>query len=243
MSSAPENHLLNHASSTSNGHSNNNSGILHPPSTLAGATAIKPSNSAASSLSTSLMPYYDLEEDNAWVLVYGFSTQSQKEELVLLFDSFGRVIHRHGGVTATSNWIAIQYQSRLEAEKALSHRPIELVGPVFCGVERLSPQKRQSLFHASVATTTATAESTAPTEYLPLTNGSASERTGTQVLFTQMVPVTTGTSNSNNNGFASSSGGLEEKDILLYGDESEQLRRAGQKSICEELLGWWFGWD
>jgi hypothetical protein len=238
--------VLNHASSTSsNGHSNNNSGILHPPSTLAGTNSIQPPNGVASSLSTSIVPYHYLDEDNAWVLVYGFSTQSQKEELVRLFDSFGRVIHRHGGVTASSNWIALQYQSRLEAEKALSHRPIELVGPVFCGVERLTPQKRQSLFHASAAaTTTATAETTAVIEYPALMNGSASERTSTTpVLFTQMVPVTTGTSNSNNNGFASSSGGLEEKDILLYGDESEQLRRAGQKSICEELLGWWFGWD
>jgi hypothetical protein len=57
--------------------------------------------------------------ESAWVFVFGATINSELYELVThTLSEFGRIVtHR-----SRSNWIAVRYQSELEAEKALCHK-------------------------------------------------------------------------------------------------------------------------
>lgn len=80
-----------------------------------------------------------LSSGGSWILVYGYTNQSQYEELVRQFSSFGQVLKHQGSCQpGRSNWIAFQYESILEAEKALCHQHTEIVDGIFCGVKRLA---------------------------------------------------------------------------------------------------------
>ena len=81
-----------------------------------------------------------------WVLIYGYTTHQQYKKLLKQFSSYGRVLNHKKPSTLNDdkaenpqNWLALQYESRLEAEKALCHDHFELSDTgVFCGVKRLN---------------------------------------------------------------------------------------------------------
>eukprot|EP00541_Cyclophora_tenuis_P004351 CAMPEP_0116542556 /NCGR_PEP_ID=MMETSP0397-20121206/1079_1 /TAXON_ID=216820 /ORGANISM="Cyclophora tenuis, Strain ECT3854" /LENGTH=260 /DNA_ID=CAMNT_0004066573 /DNA_START=25 /DNA_END=807 /DNA_ORIENTATION=+ len=81
------------------------------------------------------------EEIGSWVVVYGFSTEAEQDEVLRRFRSFGNVVAVRGG---KSNWVALQYRSPIEAEKALCHHTSVLGGCVI-GVVRMDPRLRDSL--------------------------------------------------------------------------------------------------
>jgi Nup53/35/40-type RNA recognition motif len=83
-----------------------------------------------------------------WVVVYGFTTPAQYESVIHHFDSFGRIVsHRLG----QSNWVALEYESLLQTEKALTQTCLLMDG-VVVGVTRLTLSLRQSLDWNSAST-------------------------------------------------------------------------------------------
>lgn len=73
-----------------------------------------------------------------WVLVYGYSTEEQYQEILRLFRTFGRVLDYQGPCQpGRSNWVALQYETRLDAERARCHQHVQLMDGVFCGVKLL----------------------------------------------------------------------------------------------------------
>lgn len=80
-----------------------------------------------------------------WILIYGYNNHKQYQALLEKFSSYGRVIKQKKPSALidpkslnSPNWLALQYESHLEAEKALCHDHFQLEGGVFCGVKRLS---------------------------------------------------------------------------------------------------------
>lgn len=81
-------------------------------------------------------------DDDSWVLVYGFSSKAQYDEVLQRFDAFGRVISQRGG---RLNWVSLRYESNLEAEKALCQQPCILSDGSVVGVCRMDQKLTQSL--------------------------------------------------------------------------------------------------
>eukprot|EP00545_Synedropsis_sp_CCMP1620_P001168 CAMPEP_0119006124 /NCGR_PEP_ID=MMETSP1176-20130426/2123_1 /TAXON_ID=265551 /ORGANISM="Synedropsis recta cf, Strain CCMP1620" /LENGTH=291 /DNA_ID=CAMNT_0006958011 /DNA_START=57 /DNA_END=932 /DNA_ORIENTATION=- len=79
---------------------------------------------------------------DSWVLVYGFSSKSQYEEVLCRFDSFGKVVSKRGGQL---NWVALHYESNLEAEKARCQQTCILSDGCVVGVSRMDQKLSQSL--------------------------------------------------------------------------------------------------
>ena len=77
-----------------------------------------------------------------WVLVYGFAPKTQLDEVLRRFDSFGQVIAKRGG---QMNWVALCYESVLEAEKALCQQPIILSDGSVVGVCRIDKKLGSTL--------------------------------------------------------------------------------------------------
>lgn len=81
------------------------------------------------------------DRDN-WVLVYGFAPKTQLDEVMHRFDSFGQVIAQRGG---QMNWVALCYESVLEAEKALCQHPCILSDGSVVGVCRIDKKLSNTL--------------------------------------------------------------------------------------------------
>ena len=79
---------------------------------------------------------------DSWVLVYGFAPKTQFDEVLRRFDSFGRVIAQRGG---QMNWVALRYESVLEAEKALCQQPCILSDGSVVGVCRIDKKLSSTL--------------------------------------------------------------------------------------------------
>lgn len=83
-----------------------------------------------------------------WVLVYGFTTPAQYESIMRRFDSFGKIVSHRSG---RSNWVALEYESLLQTEKALSQTCLLMDG-IMVGVTRLNLSLKQSLDWNSAST-------------------------------------------------------------------------------------------
>ncbi|XP_076898347.1 nuclear pore complex protein NUP35-like [Bidens hawaiensis] len=82
-------------------------------------------------------------DEEEWVTVYGFSPADTN--LVLReFEKCG-VVLKHVPGPRDSNWMHILYQSRFDAQKALSKNGMQLNGAVIIGVKPVDPMQRQSL--------------------------------------------------------------------------------------------------
>lgn len=76
-----------------------------------------------------------------WVVVYGFTTPAQYESIMRRFDSFGNIVSHRSG---RSNWVALEYESLLQTEKALSQTCLLMDG-IMVGVTRLNLSLKESL--------------------------------------------------------------------------------------------------
>jgi hypothetical protein len=72
-------------------------------------------------------------------MVFGFSTTEQYEQVLHYFRQLGHILDQRGsgGGVRNSNWVALQFESRLQAEKALCHSTVQLSSHIFVGVKRL----------------------------------------------------------------------------------------------------------
>lgn len=72
-------------------------------------------------------------------MVYGFSTTEQYEQVLERFRPYGHILDQRGssGEARNSNWVALQFESRLQAEKAICHSTVQLSSHIFVGVKRL----------------------------------------------------------------------------------------------------------
>jgi len=81
-----------------------------------------------------------------WVVVYGYANEAQYDAIVRKFSSFGKVVsHRGSCCPGRSNWIALEYESIVQAEKALCQQNCLLMDGVIVGVTRLTLSLKQSL--------------------------------------------------------------------------------------------------
>ncbi|XP_076952047.1 nuclear pore complex protein NUP35-like [Bidens hawaiensis] len=88
------------------------------------------------------LPVGSIDEEE-WVTVFGFSPADTN--LVLReFEKCG-VILKHVPGPRDSNWMHILYQSRFDAQKALSKNGMQLNGALIIGVKPVDPMQRQSL--------------------------------------------------------------------------------------------------
>jgi hypothetical protein len=153
-------------------------------------------------------------------LIYGYANANHYQEIIRRFTGYGHVLDRRG----RSNWVALQYESRLQAEKALCHRDLQLADGIFCGVKRLDDNDPILL---QAADNSLSGLWTLPKE--PLL-----ELESESPLMINGGGVTT-----NNNGNSKPNGVLEEKDILLLPGDQTRTKGDGRKaSLCEKVLRW-----
>lgn len=82
-------------------------------------------------------------DEEEWVTIYGFSPADTN--LVLReFEKCGAIL-KHVPGPRDSNWMHILYQSRFDAQRALSKNGMQLNGALIIGVKPVDPMQRQSL--------------------------------------------------------------------------------------------------
>lgn len=161
------------------------------------------------------------QPDGFWVLVYGFHTSEQYEEVLEGFRAAGNVIDVKGAPPSGSrNWVALNYESELAVEKAVCKHPVTLKDGCICGVQRLGKDIHSFLLrHKTKYSTSSESNNTGET-----TSGAA------RSLFTN-TKKDDATTNDNLNE-------MEEDDILMENPERSNER----KTKCESLMAWIYGW-
>eukprot|EP00532_Pseudo-nitzschia_australis_P004783 CAMPEP_0168186296 /NCGR_PEP_ID=MMETSP0139_2-20121125/14346_1 /TAXON_ID=44445 /ORGANISM="Pseudo-nitzschia australis, Strain 10249 10 AB" /LENGTH=295 /DNA_ID=CAMNT_0008108273 /DNA_START=169 /DNA_END=1056 /DNA_ORIENTATION=- len=149
-----------------------------------------------------------------WVVAHGYTSSNEYKELLGILSSFGTIQNQEAG----GNWLAVQYESRLSAEKALSRQSV-LLGNTLCGMTRGTPTLMQSLSSGK---------------------GGHQQRN-------YVVPGEAKSTEEVRKGgktAADTKGKLGEKDILLLENSAYESGEPFQrKSMCDKVLGWYFGWD
>ncbi|KAL0354639.1 UNVERIFIED_CONTAM: Nuclear pore complex protein [Sesamum radiatum] len=114
-------------------------GVVQPGALI---TVPPPREVARPEVKKSLVPVGNLDEEE-WVTVYGFSPADTN--LVLReFEKCG-VILKHVPGPRDANWMHILYQSRSDAQKALSKNGMCINGVLIIGVKLVDPMQRQAL--------------------------------------------------------------------------------------------------
>ena len=75
-----------------------------------------------------------------WVVAHGYTSLNEYKELLGILSSYGTIQSQESG----GNWVAVLYESRVSAEKALTCQPV-LLSNTLCGMTRGTPQLLQSL--------------------------------------------------------------------------------------------------
>ena len=81
-----------------------------------------------------------LQPEENWVMVYGFSTKEQFDEVLSIFERVGFVAETKtfgGSVSASQNWVAINYEDELSAVRARARHPTFLSDGCICGIDQL----------------------------------------------------------------------------------------------------------
>lgn len=224
-----------------NGHKNNNQyhDSLPLAAPAAAATTGASSSNVASSPKVLALTNAPAAINSGWVMVYGFTTLEQYEQVVRRFHSIGTVLqHKGGWVSGQSNWVAFQYASSLEVGKALGQTHCRLeTAPgrsdpgIYCGVKQLQPDDPILLWQQQYAPPT---QPSPPTQSTSLFANSSTPGTTPFGTFNQ-----TGSSGTTTKAY-----GLTEKDILLnhpanvaraylYDDDGKPKR-----GCCLQMLCW-----
>jgi len=106
------------------------------------------------SAKSSLLPYEIPSggDYGNWVVVYGPCTSAQFQTVVRRFGSYGTILTTRGGSGEKANWIALHYDSRLQAEKALCQHNTFLEDNILIGVTRATPTLARQLGFSGVDT-------------------------------------------------------------------------------------------
>ncbi len=151
-----------------------------------------------------------------WVVGFGFAptSVSQCQELIDILSSCGTIQHQISG----GNWVAVQFASRLSAEKALSCQPIYSSGSnIYFGISRLTFERLQIL---------------------------QQQKSKASLSGDWTTAMATDHERQNSSGLKlNSTHNVDEKDILLIENTSAQAAHQSKpESICERFLAWYFEW-
>lgn len=84
-------------------------------------------------------------------MVYGIVNESHYDLCKDYFGKLGNIIATRGSfVPGRQNWVALQYESPLQAEKAKLQRDVELKPGIFCGIRGL-PDNDPVLLHSTTS--------------------------------------------------------------------------------------------
>lgn len=148
-----------------------------------------------------------------WVVAHGYTSSNEYKELLGILSSFGTIQSQEAG----GNWLAVQYESRLAAEKAMCCQPI-LLSNTLCGITRGTPSLLQSLSSSS-------------------SSSSPSNKGGTAEQKQSSEPKTAKPSSL-------PTGKVGEQDILLLENSAYESREPYRpRSVCDKICAWYFGWD
>jgi hypothetical protein len=152
-----------------------------------------------------------------WVVAHGYTSPIEYKELLNILSTFGRIQRQE----ANGNWLAVQFESRLSAEKAICCQPILLTNSL-CGIARGTPDLLQRL-------------NTGKQQQIAAKGSAAKSMEQLQNDTNKTVTTITG-----------KLGKLDENDILLLENSSyadDPRKPYEQRSICDKMLSWYFGWD
>mmetsp|Transcript_21782 Transcript_21782/g.24319 ORF Transcript_21782/g.24319 Transcript_21782/m.24319 type:complete len:297 (-) Transcript_21782:234-1124(-) len=149
--------------------------------------------------------------ESHWVVAHGYSSSIEYKELLAILSSFGRIQREE----ANGNWLAVQFESRLSAEKAICCQPVLLANSL-CGIARGTPSLLQKLNTGKQQQQQQQQQQQPPQKKAHIISVIKSE-----------IPK------------------LDESDILLLENSSDTENRQlyQSKSICDKMLAWYFGWD
>ena len=163
--------------------------------------------------------------NNHWVVAYGYTNQEEFEELLYILSGYGTTVTKF----SNRNWLALQYECRTAAEKALCSQPIILKSASLCGTVRGSKNLLERL----------RSQPSLP----PLLMGSSTNKS---------LSSYSSFNNNKNMLMMEKNQALEEQDILAQyntdrsnGDYYDQDTNMDSypASICEQLFSWYFGWN
>lgn len=146
-----------------------------------------------------------------WVVAHGYTSSNEYKELLGILSSYGTIQSQESG----GNWLAVLYESRLSAEKALCCQPV-LLSNTLCGMTRGTPQLLQSLSSGK-----GEKQSQGLMQKQPVEESS----TGKKLDF-------------------ATKGNLNEHDILQLENSAYESREPYKpKSVCDKVFAWYFGWE
>ena len=195
----------------------------------------KPSTAGLSNNSTSSSAHFQSINYNQWVVLYGFSTMEQYTFMLEKFDKLGTITRKYPSTAfasndsaLSSNWACIQYESALQADKAMCQNSSILnIGgsdSFIVGVMKVDEIIARKLGLKQF-----------------LNNGGEEEKSKISFFGKRdetRPPIGISTS-------------LNEKDVLLNGNDVHDRRLLGpdgtntaprQESVCYKLLAWVYGW-
>ena len=218
--------------------------IEEPTSQYQPGASTKTASPAASTLelkiaTDTVRPRLCPSTSGCWVLVYGFSTAEQRKALVVRFRTFGHILDSRSD--NRSNWIAFQYQSPLEVEKARCHQHMALTlkdgNTIYCGVKRLSDNDPVLVpvggpFLSGLWSSATDASPSLVSETM------TREDSGAIVAFESKAIADEPKSVPGDDGKSR----LEEEDILLASSKDRRASTSGrtQHTTCEKFLRWLF---
>ena len=202
-------------------------------------------------------------EYNKWVILHGFSNSSQCQAILSKFDKLGTVVSKYPSLvhdsTFKGNWICVKYDSELQANKALCQHG------TLMDVDKSACVSASASASASVYTggNGGGEPITCIVGVMSMDEAIAS-RLGLKQFLNQGgvgdasagVGASTGAAIRFNGGktarMGTTSTRLNERDVLLSGDEHEQRQRratgnrdavvAERDGICYKALAWIFEW-
>lgn len=145
-----------------------------------------------------------------WVVAHGYTSLNEYKELLGILSSYGTIQSQESG----GNWLAVLYESRLSAEKALCCQPV-LLSNTLCGMTRGTPQLLQSLSSGK-----------GEKKQFDMADNEETSNEGKRVEY------------------ATSRGNLSERDILQLENSAYESRKPYKpKSVCDKVFAWYFGWE
>eukprot|EP00980_Cylindrotheca_fusiformis_P020757 scaffold7755_cov104-Cylindrotheca_fusiformis.AAC.2 len=150
-----------------------------------------------------------ITDTNNWIVAYGYSNSEEYKELERILNGYGQILQQH----SNGNWVAVRYESRLAAEKALCSQPIRLTSNSLCGTVRGAPQLLQSLRDQRRN------EASSPSLTSQRSSGRISMDTRPNVLEEKDILA------------------------HYSGNDNGENHHKAHTSICEKLLSWVLDWD
>lgn len=181
-----------------------------------------------------------------WVLITGYVTKAHYELIRRRFALAGNVLHTRGVCQeGRSNWYAVQYETRMEAEQALSLGTFMLVDGIWISVNRVTPQ-----LLATLDTNHHSGKSSNGSLFPTPDNGTTQHNWG--LLETQPRPALLDYRASNGDDLTpqKNTKTWDESEIYVHphqrsmpNNKQQMSQTTTGASMCDKIMNWIFGWD